>query len=589
MTKQILNTILICVMIVVCGFQVTSCTPDDSTELKNRVTALELMIDDIQESLSYAITTGASVTSYDNVNNTITLSTGQVIPLGTSGGGEATNITVQDGFIVIVVGGVSYTLPLISTVNSLVYCPEFTDGIVQLDSKGATVCLLATPALSAEEVQNATFSIADARLVQTRAGEELMKVSAVALEDDLIKLSVIGLGVEPSKTYVVAVKLSQAGKDIVSSDYFYVKVSDDFSFDSEDLVTPSFSSAITDATAAGDFWVATLPDGDGDVANFLGEFNFKDFVTVDGDVTYELAPKTTQNENVQNRYSFFKSCLSSNGSWKMAGRPGTNCSGSEDRPGILIYLKVDEVIKAKVYFKIIDPLADIDFPALSGITGNFEAELYGRDGRFVAPGKGELDVTAVMNEYETEFPIIHNGADVFAKLKNLNIATDELGSLVYNDGEGKLVLGDAAKKYSSNSRGVFWYYRGFMVVVPESLATSDGKYIDVNGRAWSGAEGYGYDTWGTGNIVEYANNTNYYNSWGAHDIPVGTFGITMDEATAVVTFPESYTGWGLRLAVFGGLEYDYGYKQFTTADQYGMIFINRRQAAEDATMPAPFE
>lgn len=56
----------------------------------------------------------------------------------------------------------------------------------------------------------------------------------------------------------------------------------------------------------------------------------------------------------------------------MTERPGTNCSKDKEDTnpdGLLIYLKVDDVIKSKIYWKINDPLAGADFStALNGLT-----------------------------------------------------------------------------------------------------------------------------------------------------------------------------------------------------------------------------
>lgn len=593
MNKRFFNALLYGALVFSSGTFFVSCSDDDNSDLENRVSVLEGLIDDIKLQLSKAITVGATVTNWDAEKRIITLNDGTKIDLG-AGGGEASNITVGDGFIIISIGGTEYALPMATTVKSLVYCPEFTDGIVAMDGKGvAVVRFLATPAVSADALSKATFTVADARLVETRAGEDLIKVTKQELEDDLIKVTLQGLGVEADKTYVVSLLMSQNEKPLVSSNYFYVKVADDFSFNSEELVDPKFEAAVTDATKEGEFWVATLPDGNGDVPNFLGEFSFKDFVSVEGDVVYELAPKSKQNQNVQDKYDFLKKCLSADGKWKMTGRPGTNCDpkgeDDADKPGLLVYLKVNEVTKAKVYFKVIDPWKDLDFKALSGLPGNFEAELYGRSGEYVPVGKSELDIPAILNQWEELIPIRHTGDDWFNAFVKYDIKDANGNSLVYNDGT-KLVMSDDAKKMCKLSRGIFWYYRGVSIRVPETLAVDDGKYTDSKGNKHSGGEGFDdYDAWGSGNPADYASNpTGFYSTWGKYDYTVNNFPWTLSPE-GILTFTEDFPGYGMRLAFAAGLEYDYGVKDLTGAgaDQFGMLFINRRVSADDAKMPDP--
>lgn len=593
MNKRFLNALLCSALFFLSGTFFVSCSDDDNSDLENRVSVLEGLIDDIKSQLSKAITVGATVTNWDSDNRIITLNDGTKIDLGTlseGGGGEASNITVGDGVIIISIGGVEYALPLATTVNSLVYCPESIDPVIYIDQaanvNGVTVRFLATPALSADALSKAQITIADAREVKTRANSSFFKLKDLKADGDLIQATMKVWDATPGKIYTVAVYLSMPGTTI-SSNYFYVSVGDDISVVTEDLsVAPTFKGLEGAVQNEDGSWTAILPDGTGDVPAFLGSVKFQEMITVPGveKLSYALAPADQQNESVRNNYSNLSANLSADGTWNCMKRPGT--TGGEE--GLLILAKdADDVTRAKVYIKVIDPLADIDFQALCGVEGNFEAELYGRDGRFVAPGKNELDIPTILNEWETEIPIRHSGDAFFVAYANYNVSTETTGSLVYNDGSGQLVLGDFAKKYLGGARGVFWYYRGFMLVVPETLAT-DGKYIDETGE-YGGGEGYGYDTWGSGNPADYVNNPNFYSFRPGDEFrTVASFGWKMNEKTGVLTTPNEYEGWGVRVAFAAGFEYAYGVKSLCGkgADQLGMLFINRRAAAEDAKMPS---
>lgn len=593
MNKRILNVLLFGAMFFSGGTFFVSCSDDDNSDLENRVSVLEGLIDDIKSQLSKAITVGATVTNWDPDGRVITLSDGTKIDLGKmseGGGGEASNITVGDGVIIVSIGGTEYALPFANVINSLVYCPESTDAILKIDqaanADGVIVRFLATPALSDDALSKAQITIADAREVKTRANSDFFTLKDLKADGDLIQATMRVWAATPGKTYTVAVHLSVPGAT-VSSNYFYVYVDENLHVETEDLSKEATLKGLENVVRNEDgSYTAILPDGTGEIPAFLSTVKFQEMITVEGvdKLSYELAPVDQQNESVQNNYDNLSANLSADGTWNCVKRPGT--TGGEE--GLLILAKdASDVTRAKVYIKVIDPLADLDLQELCGVVSNFEAELYGRDGRFLAPGKNELDIPAILSSWQTELPIRHSGDTFFEAYDNYNASTTATGALVYNDGSGQLVLGDYAKKYLGGSRGVFWYYRGFMLVVPETLAT-DGKYIDETGK-YSAGEGYGYDTWASGNPADYANNPNFYDFRPGDEFrTVASFGLKMDEKTGVLTTPADYEGWGVRIALAAGFEYAYGVKNLCGKgqDMLGCLFINRRMAAENAKMPS---
>lgn len=554
-----------------------SCGYDDD-EIKNRITVLEGVYDDIKAQLSNALTTGASVTNVAQDATgayTLTLSDGQVIKLG-AGGGSAITVTVTDTEAIIVVDGTEYKLPLGANVSSFVYSPEYVDGIVQLGKNGAVVSFLARPALA--DIAGAEFTIAESHILKTRAadGEEFKVNGEVTLDGDFIRVPIKPLDVEAGRQYAISLQMNYKGT-VIGSNYFTVKIDDDYSFTAEELVTPSFSAAITDAKAIADgFYTATLPDGTGATPNFLSTFDFKDFVTVSGGTAtvYELAPASKQNQNVQAHYKILKSSLASDGIWTLKGRPGTNCSGDDAQPGLLVYLKQDDVIKAKIYWKIVDPLASADF------TGNLKgggaphmeygtptAEGLGQgEGTpiILEPGANKLDLNAVL--MKGQLALCHgNAAEFIGKYKEYSAEMNG-ETLAYSDGS-RLIAGDIAKKYATHSKGISWYNMQTSMVASQrrnwtmdEAAMKEFAGSDCNGEIIGGWDGLTGD-----DMTKY--------------------GLSISDDGYLIT-TSTYGGWGLRVGYGIQFEYDYGTKNISDGVLV-YLWINRRNCAEGVKDLAP--
>ena len=350
MKRHFISVLLIGAMVVP---SFVACDNKGLDDLTRRVEVLEGAWHQTQKDLQNAVVTGLTITSANQADGvwTIVLSDGKNIVLDTKGGGGAA-VSVEetaDAFI-ITVNSTSYTIPKVSSaaINSIVYVPEFIDQIVQVGEDGAVVNFLATPSFNAGE---ATFDIADAREVKTRAGAGLFKVESAENDGDLIKVNLKALAAESNKDYTVALKVELKGTAI-SSNYFIVHVGEN-SFEPEALEDPVFIDEIS-AEATGDSWRAQLPDAK---ADFLGTFNFKDLYKElpAGNVTFELAPAELQNGQVASRYDLFKNCLAADGTWTMNTRPGTSCY-DPNKDGIYIYCKVNDQIKNKVFWTINDPI-----------------------------------------------------------------------------------------------------------------------------------------------------------------------------------------------------------------------------------------
>lgn len=580
MNKRFLNVLLCGVMLFSTG--IFSSCGEDVDDLKSRVSVLEVAIADLKEQLSNAMTTGATIVKVEEANGTytLTLSDGKVITIK-PGTGSGANITVEknEKNVIITVDETEYVLPIGSAVNSLIYSPETTDGIVNIGNTSITVNFLATPAITSANLESATFDIAEAHQLKV-GGNGLFKVDGdVTLEGDFIKVPIKALGVEASKSYAVAIYMTINGTTAISSNYFTVKVSDDYSFNSEELVTPTFSNAITDATEVSPgFWTATLPETD--AVSFLNEFNFNTLVSLPSinaaDLRFELGVKANQNGNVQDRYDFLKSCLTANGAWKMQGRPGSNFNkkeGDAKPDGVLINVVVNDVIKAKIYWKVIDPLANIDFHG--GLVNFSEHMEYGNpgvdgtgvgegEGIIVNPGVNSIDLARTL--IGGKLSLVHgNGMKFLNALKAYSVKLGE-EDLVMSDGT-KLVVTNVGKKYTKFSRGLNWFNIQTSIAKSQrrnwTMSDDEKKALaqsDCNGEivtGWDGLPG--------------------------EDMTAKGLNITSDGFFKTTT---AYGGWALRVGMGLEFEYDYGMKPISNGCLV-FLWINRRTSAENVVDVAP--
>ncbi|MDR1505274.1 MAG: DUF4988 domain-containing protein [Prevotella sp.] len=580
MNKRFLNVLLCGVMLFSTG--IFSSCGEDVDDLKSRVSVLEVAIADLKDQLSNAMTTGATIVKVEEANGTytLTLSDGKVITIK-PGTGSGANITVEknEKNVIITVDETEYVLPIGSAVNSLIYSPETTDGIVNIGNTSITVNFLATPAITSANLENATFDIAEAHQLKV-GGNGLFKVDGdVTLEGDFIKVPIKALGVEASKSYAVAIYMTINGTTAISSNYFTVKVSDDYSFNSEELVTPTFSNAITDATEVSPgFWTATLPETD--AVSFLNEFNFNTLVSLPSinatDLRFELGVKANQNGNVQDRYDFLKSCLTANGAWKMQGRPGSNFNkkeGDAKPDGVLINVVVNDVIKAKIYWKVIDPLANIDFHG--GLVNFSEHMEYGNpgvdgtgvgegEGIIVNPGVNSIDLARTL--IGGKLSLVHgNGMKFLNALKAYSVKLGD-EDLVMSDGT-KLVVTNVGKKYTKFSRGLNWFNIQTSIAKSQrrnwTMSDDEKKALaqsDCNGEivtGWDGLPG--------------------------EDMTAKGLNITSDGFFKTTT---AYGGWALRVGMGLEFEYDYGMKPISNGCLV-FLWINRRTSAENVVDVAP--
>lgn len=322
------------------------------------------------------------------------------------------------------------------------------------------------------------------------------------------------------------------------------------SFIGEELVTPNFDAVVTDVKDLGNgFWSATLPTTK---ADFLGTFNFKDLISlsgVDGQVEYTLGGKEQQNGNVKDRFDFLKTCLTSDGSWTMTARPGTNCNKKKEETGsydgLLVYLKVADVVKAKVYWKVIDPLADVDFAG--GLKGLSSKHM--EHGDIFEKGANKYDIGKEITA--DNFDIRHGEAPQFIeafKVYSISVGGE---TVVMNNGE-TLEVTEYGKKFTKFSKGLTWYN------CQTSIIASRGN--EGNGEIVAGWDGI----------------------TAADMVDLG-LKITSDGFFETTS---AYGGWGLRVGMGLKFEYDYGEKPISEGC-LAYIFFNRNVSPDGVTNIKP--
>ena len=561
MNKRFFNALLLGAVVLSTGTFV-SCDNDDVDDLKSRVSVIEVAIDDIKTQLSKALMTGASITKVDESNGTytLTLSDGQKIVIKPGGGNIS--IVVTDTEAIITIEGEEYILPLGSLVNSLIYSPETIDGIVEIGNTATTVNFLARPAL--KSLDGAEFTIAESHVLTRAADGEQFKVSGdVTLEGDFIKVPIKALGeAEAGKTYAVSLQLNLKGT-IIGSNYFTVKVSDDFSSIAEDLGGVTIKADYSPQDLADGFKEMTIKGSD-----LLVALNFKDlFSELPANAEFVVASSGKQpGGQAQEKQELLSKSLKKDGTWAFSERPGTSFNENADRKGFLINVLADDVVKAKIYVCINDELADVDFA--STFNEEYEGEWGGRT-KSLALGAQVIDIQNTFTNWEEDYAeITHRGKSFLENWANANY---QVQTVLFYDGN-TLVMDDIAKKYAQFSRGIYWYFRGISILVPEAY----GKWMNpATGKEVNGGD----EIVGGFNDAHREDPEVYEAGFAKYG------GVTMDQKTGKITLNDTYTGYGFRFAIAAVYEYAYGWKKLHKADQFGFFFFNRRVMPEGTTIP----
>lgn len=563
MIKHFFFMLLVGVLVLTAGTFV-SCS-ENTDDLDSRLTVVEGMIQQVKEQLEN-LPAGATITSAtENAGIwTLVLSSGQTITINPSAGGSDSSLKVvqNENSIVITVDGIDYELPLGPGFRSLVYVPEYTDGEVRTESNGkVTVKFLVKPALSATLLEDANFSIGAAHELQTRLARDMFSVDGeVTIDGEYVNVPFRVLDPESAgKTYAIALQMDFGGA-IYISNYFNLSVSDEFTGMPEEIVAAQLIPAVTDYEELDNgFSTATIP---GNTFDVLGTFNFSNlFDTLpEGTVRFELGARKLQNDNVANegRYEVFRDALSTDGTWELKGRPGTNgdSPNEEQYSGILINVIVNDVIKHKIYWRIVDPIAAIPEEAFAGTFDGSPHIEYPED---VVWEKGAR-IYNLNKEFTTgDFNPMHDGGNFVEAFKTFGVVLGQ-EDLIYNDGV-ELQLGELGVNLAKHSRGLYWGNR------QSSIASSQRRNLEIPDEQK-----------GNGEIIGGYDGIPTSETWEIFGFRVINTGLEMSD---------KYGGNALRIGV--GLRYEYAYGERSIGNNGALVYlwINRRVSPEDVTDPAP--
>lgn len=560
MDKRFLNSLLFGAVVLSTG-TFTACDNDDIDDLKSRVSVIEVAIDDIKNQLGKALMTGASITKVEEANGTytLTLSDGQKIVIKPGGG--SISIVVTDTEAIITIEGQEYVLPLGSTVNSLIYSPETIDGIVEIGNDGTTVKFLPRPALTS--IEGAEFSIAESHVLTRAADGEQFKVNGVAtLADGFIVVPIKALGeVEAGKTYAVSLQMKFRGT-VIGSNYFNVKVSDDFLSVSEDLGGVTIKSEYAPKDLADGFKELTING-----LNLLKDFNFKDLFSElpEGAVFAVAAGSKQPGGQAQEKADLLKTSLKADGTWKFSARPGTSFNDNEERAGFLVNVLADDIVKAKVYVVISDPLAVVGDDVFKGsLKGLGEPHVeYGEPAEVgegtpivVNPGVNRLNIYDIIVNNKLSIKHGEGGAKIVEAFGNYAAEVDG-DNLVYSDGSS-LALGDLGEQL----QGKVVYYNRQM-----SIASSQR-------RGWTGMSDEEKQAFAGGKCDGEI--PTVFDGINGSTMAANGLKIT-DEGFFETT--EAYGGWALRIGF--GIRFEYAYGSRDISDGcLCFLWINRRDCAE---------
>ncbi len=566
MKRHYLNALLLGT--VFCStFFLVSCNDDEIDELKSRVSVIEVAIEDLKSQLSKALMTGQSITEVVKSEDgtwTIKLSGGgdPIVISPAVGGGSNISITVTDTEAIIKVNGDEYRLPLGAKISSLVYIPEYEDAMVEIGTEPVELKFLARPALN--DLVGAQFSIAESHKLKTRAadGEEFGVRGDARIEGDYIIVPIKALGVEAGKTYAISLQLNIGGT-VIGSNYFNVKISGDFSFNSEEIGGYTIKAAYNPVELANGFCEITVEGKD----LLTSITNFKDlFDALPENAQFRIAARNEQPEgDAQNKWGILNASLKADGSWAFSERPGTSFNKEDGQSGFLVNVVTDDVIRAKIYVKITDPLASISDDVFKGALKGLgephveygEATADGSEGTpiIVQPGVNKLNLYDIIANNKLSIKHSDNGVKVVEALSGYMSEVDG-ENLVYSDGT-TLAVGDLGKQLQGK---VVYYNRQTSIASSQrrSWGMDEDEKKKIAGAECNGEILGGFD--------------------GLNGSTMKANGLSVTEDGFFVT-TEAYKGWALRVGFGIRFEYAYGLREISDGCLC-FLWINRRDCAE---------
>lgn len=594
MKKQLIKVLLCGAIAIVSASMFTSCNTKAIDDLSTRVTVLEGMVRQLESDLQAAMVTGSTITSATQDANgawTIVLSDGKSIKIDPSTGGGSVSVEETASAFIFTVNGKEYTIPKGGAGVQLVFAPEFADGKVIIGNDGATVKFLVNSNI---DLASTTFDVAEAHELLTRAsfGSELFTVKDAKIEGNFLILTLKGSGCSAGATYAVSI-VANIGTSYAVSNYFTVAVSDDYQDTSEQIGDFTIKSDFTPtAIDEAGFCSVTVP---GEV--LVGGFDFLTmFDQKPEGAKIEIAKSGAQpGGKAQEKYDIIAEALGADGvfAWKRAPRTDFNADAQH---GFLIKLVADGITKAKIYVQIDNPLANSEINWFPGYGGGVEIEWHSRT-EALGFGAQTIDLPYLFNlshekvympeadfdDSQTTNPdydlnlFFGDGKGFYNAYNNLYVTVpgDEDKVIIEFDGD-KIAAGDYGKKFlCPDNEAIAWYNRGFNCNLGEG--GDDGVILDNEEQTLINKDDIGIDWWwGDPN----GNPRNIKNEAPAL---VQYYGVYIDK-DGVLHTGEKYCGFAMRLAFGAYFDYAYGTKCIL-ADQFGLLYINRRRQPEGFRVP----
>ena len=149
-----------------------------------------------------------------------------------------------------------------------------------------------------------------------------------------------------------------------------------------------------------------------------------------------------------------------------------------------------------------------------------------------------IDIQNTFTNWEEDYAeITHRGKSFLENWANANyqVQTADGETVLFCDGN-TLVMDDIAKKYAQFSRGIYWYFRGISILVPEAY----GKWMNpATGKEVNGGD----EIVGGFNDAHREDPEVYEAGFAKYG------GVTMDQKTGKITLNDTYTGYGFRFAI----------------------------------------
>lgn len=556
MNKKVIKSLLFGAMFsATLGGVFTSCSYDDS-DLNSRVTVIEGLIAETKAQLAALQQAGASIKNASQNSEgawVLELSDGRTITLSS---GSSMKVVETETNYIFTVEGVDYVILKGASAASLVYSPEYEDGLVYIDTTDPVYVQFLVNGKEITNLNNATFGVMEAHELKTRAAQNNSSMFKVAdgatINGNMLTLPIKALGVDAGKSYALCVVAEVNGVEYVSN-YFTVKMSQTFFFSTEELEDYGFAASVTDAVKGDqNVWTATLPVALEDGVDFASLFTgLPEGCTFE--IGGQVAPVSDQ------ALIALRTGLASDGKFDFTQRPGQDFAN-----GFLVNVVLNDVVKMKVNWKYVDPIKDVNFKGIYDGKCGAHIEIRGGDAQpyeWLPAGPNDIDLAKDFSKAasgDITYSPMHDGGRFINELYTQYTAElYEKGDIIFHDGT-RYVTGELGTKLAKGSRGVYW--TSHQISVGSSNRRNLERPADEGSNdniPWCGGNCNGELIWdglpGEGRVL---------------------MGIDLLENGHLVT-TENYQGWNMRVGIWIYYEYLYG-QASVGGDALVWPWINRR-------------